>query len=109
MSFFFAGNSDGSLGALTPYILRTYYVGMKYVAFIYGATFLGWLLTAATNGHMTHFLRFGAVRALGVDTQVVAHALRCWTPPFPLVVVILFLQAADMVYNESHVKPSSHH
>jgi hypothetical protein len=32
LSFFFAGNNDGSLGALTPYILRTYKVGTGYVA-----------------------------------------------------------------------------
>jgi hypothetical protein len=32
LSFFFAGNNDGSLGALTPYILRTYDVGTEYVA-----------------------------------------------------------------------------
>jgi len=32
VSFFFAGNNDGSLGALTPYILRTYNVGTEYVA-----------------------------------------------------------------------------
>ena len=32
VSFFFAGNNDGSLGALTPYLLRTYNVGTEYVA-----------------------------------------------------------------------------
>jgi hypothetical protein len=32
VSFFFAGNNDGSLGALIPYILRTYDVGTEYVA-----------------------------------------------------------------------------
>jgi len=32
LSFFFAGSNDGSLGALTPYILRTYNVGTEYVA-----------------------------------------------------------------------------
>jgi hypothetical protein len=32
ISFFFAGNNDGSLGALTPYILRTYSIGTEYVA-----------------------------------------------------------------------------
>ena len=32
ISFFFAGNNDGSLGALTPYILRTYNIGTGYVA-----------------------------------------------------------------------------
>jgi hypothetical protein len=34
-SFFFAGTNDGSLGALTPYILRTYDVGTQYVALMY--------------------------------------------------------------------------
>lgn len=32
ISFFFAGSNDGSLGPLTPYILRTYHVGTEYVA-----------------------------------------------------------------------------
>lgn len=32
ISFFFAGNNDGSLGTLIPYILRTYNVGTEYVA-----------------------------------------------------------------------------
>lgn len=32
ISFFFAGNNDGSLGALIPYILRTYNVGTDKVA-----------------------------------------------------------------------------
>jgi fucose permease len=31
-----------------------------------------------------------------------AHALRCWTPPFGLYVVTFFLQAVGMAYNESH-------
>jgi hypothetical protein len=31
-SFFFAGTNDASLGALTPYVLRTYGVGTEYVA-----------------------------------------------------------------------------
>lgn len=34
-SFFFAGANDGSLGALTPYILRTYHVGTEYIALMY--------------------------------------------------------------------------
>ena len=33
--FFFAGTNDGSLGALTPYILRTYHMGTQYVALMY--------------------------------------------------------------------------
>ncbi|KAF2628337.1 MFS general substrate transporter [Macroventuria anomochaeta] len=102
VSFFFAGNNDGSLGALTPYILRTYNVSTEYIAFIYGATFLGWLFAAATNGHMARYLGLGTILTLGAGIQVAAHALRCWTPPFPLFVVTFFLQAAGMAYNESH-------
>jgi hypothetical protein len=34
-SFFFAGNNDGSLGALTPYILRTYDLGTEYIALMW--------------------------------------------------------------------------
>ncbi|KAJ4370136.1 hypothetical protein N0V86_008872 [Didymella sp. IMI 355093] len=102
MSFFFAGNNDGSLGALTPYILQTYSIGTEYIAFIYGATFLGWLFAAATNGHMARYLGLGTILTLGAGIQIVAHVLRCWTPPFPLFVVTFFLQAAGMAYNESH-------
>ncbi|CAA9956407.1 FucP Fucose permease [Pyrenophora teres f. maculata] len=102
ISFFFAGNNDGSLGALTPYILRTYNVGTEYVALIYGATFLGWLFAAATNSHLIRYLNLGAILTLGALIQVLAHTLRCWTPPFALYVVTFFLQAAGMAYNESH-------
>ncbi|RAR12405.1 MFS general substrate transporter [Stemphylium lycopersici] len=102
ISFFFAGNNDGSLGALTPYILRTYNVGTEYVALIYGATFLGWLFAAATNSHLIRYLNLGAILTLGAVIQVIAHALRFWTPPFGLYVVTFFLQAAGMAYNESH-------
>ncbi|KAH7412055.1 major facilitator superfamily domain-containing protein [Phaeosphaeria sp. MPI-PUGE-AT-0046c] len=102
ISFFFAGNNDGSLGALTPYILRTYSVGTEYVALIYGATFLGWLFAATTNSHLVRYLGLGAILTLGAIIQVLAHALRCWTPPFGLYVVTFFLQAVGMAYNETH-------
>lgn len=101
MGFFFAGNNDGSLGALTPYILRTYDVGTEYIALIYGATFLGWLFAAATNSHMARYLGLGSILTLGAAIQIVAHALRSWTPPFPLFVITFFIQAAGMAYNES--------
>ncbi|KAH7082750.1 major facilitator superfamily domain-containing protein [Paraphoma chrysanthemicola] len=101
-SFFLAGSNDGSLGALTPYILRTYHVGTEYVALIYGATFVGWLFAAATNSHLVRYLGLGAILTLGAFIQVIAHVLRCWTPPFALYVVTFFLQAMGMAYNESH-------
>ncbi|KAH9878163.1 hypothetical protein J1614_003380 [Plenodomus biglobosus] len=102
VSFFFAGNNDGSLGALTPYILRTYDIGTEYVALIYGATFFGWVFAAATNSHLIRYLGLGGILTLGATIQVVAHVLRFWTPPFALYVVTFFLQAAGMAYNEPH-------
>jgi fucose permease len=68
----------------------------------YGATFLGWLFAAATNSHLIRYLNLGAILTLGALIQVVAHTLRCWTPPFGLYVATFFLQAAGMAYNESH-------
>jgi len=68
----------------------------------YGATFLGWLFAAATNSHLIRYLNLGAILTLGAVIQVLAHTLRCWTPPFGLYVVTFFLQAAGMAYNESH-------
>lgn len=43
LSFFFAGSNNGSLGALTPYILRTYHVGTEYVALMYVHSVLTWI------------------------------------------------------------------
>jgi hypothetical protein len=34
-SFFFAGTNDGSLGPLTPYMLRTYDIGTGSVSILY--------------------------------------------------------------------------
>jgi len=33
--YFFAGTNDGSLGALTPYIIRTYAIGTQHIALMY--------------------------------------------------------------------------
>ncbi|KAF2871395.1 major facilitator superfamily domain-containing protein [Massariosphaeria phaeospora] len=101
-SFFFAGMNDGSLGALVPYILRTYHVRTEHVALIYASTFFGWLLAAATNSHLASHLGLGAILIVGAVLQLVAHILRFWTPPFGLYVATFFLQAAGMAYQDTH-------
>ncbi|KAF2711060.1 MFS general substrate transporter [Pleomassaria siparia CBS 279.74] len=101
-TFFFAGSNDGSLGALTPYILRTYNVGTEWVALIYAATFLGWVLVAATNSHTTRYFEMRTILTFGAVLQLGAHLLRFWTPPFGLYVVTFFLQAVGMACNETH-------
>ncbi|KAK7181949.1 hypothetical protein DPSP01_006179 [Paraphaeosphaeria sporulosa] len=101
-SYIFAGLNDGSLGALTPYILRTYRVGTAHVALIYAASFVGWLLAAATNSHLVHHFQLGAILTIGAVLQLAAHLFRFWTPPFGLYVVTFFIQSAGMGYQDSH-------
>jgi fucose permease len=68
----------------------------------YGATFFGWFFAAVTNSHLIRYLGLGAILTLGAFIQVIAHVLRCWTPPFGLYVVTFFIQAVGMAYNEPH-------
>ncbi|KAF2731977.1 MFS general substrate transporter [Polyplosphaeria fusca] len=104
-SFFFAGANDGSLGALTPYILRTYHIGSEYVALMYhgyASTFVGWVLAAFTNSHMARYFGLGLILTIGAVLQLAAHLLRFWAPPFGLYVVTFFIQACGMAYQDSH-------
>jgi fucose permease len=77
-SFFTAGTNDGSLGALLPYILRSYGITTALVSSLYAGTLAGWLLAALTATHLAQRLRLGSLLCLGAALQAVAHALRCW-------------------------------
>ncbi|KAK2740520.1 hypothetical protein FQN55_008863 [Onygenales sp. PD_40] len=101
-SFFVAGVNDGSLGALIPYVLRTYNLQTNLVVVVYLTTFLGWLLAALTNSTIIQYLGTGSIIALGAAFQVLAHALRAWLPPFPLYAVTFFLASLGQAYNDTH-------
>lgn len=101
-AYFFAGANDGSLGALTPYILRTYKIGTAYIALIYASTFIGWIASAAMNTHVSQYLDLGAILTVGSLIQLAAHLLRFWNPPFGLYVVTFFIQALGMGFQDSH-------
>ncbi|PVH93821.1 MFS general substrate transporter [Periconia macrospinosa] len=101
-AYFFAGANDGSLGALTPYILHTYGIGTEYIALIYASTFIGWIAAAVTNSHVSQYLDLGAILTVGSLIQLSAHLLRFWNPPFGLYVVTFFIQALGMGYQDSH-------
>lgn len=68
----------------------------------YAASFLGWVLAAATNSHLVHYFELGTILLIGAVLQLLAHLLRFWTPPFAVYVVTFFLQAAGMGYQDSH-------
>ncbi|KAF7190348.1 Bypass of stop codon protein 6 [Pseudocercospora fuligena] len=80
--FFNAGVSDGSLGALIPYILRHYDISTSWMALPYGISFLGWLTAAVVIGYTRLSFGTGGVLICGALLQLVAQLFRFWTPPF---------------------------
>ncbi|KAI3323063.1 MFS general substrate transporter [Xylariaceae sp. AK1471] len=100
-SFFCAGVNDGTLGPLIPYILNSFQIGTGEIAIIYATTFAGWLLAAVTNPILTAQLTLGQLLFIGAVFQLVAHALRPWSPLAVFVVSFLF-QTLGMAYQDSH-------
>ncbi|KAB2580505.1 hypothetical protein DBV05_g931 [Lasiodiplodia theobromae] len=101
-SFFVAGVNDGSLGALIPYLIRSYDINTAMISIVYGVTFFGWFIAAVTNSHLCQYLDLGAMLVLGAFLQVLAHALRCWTPPFALFAVTFGIVSLGQAYQDTH-------
>ncbi|KAJ8132971.1 hypothetical protein O1611_g650 [Lasiodiplodia mahajangana] len=100
-SFFCAGVSDGTLGPLIPYILSSFHIGTGEIAIIYGTTFAGWVLAAATNPILTAQLTLGQLLLIGAVLQLIAQALRPWSPLAVFCVSFLF-QSLGMAYQDAH-------
>ncbi|GME27501.1 mfs drug transporter [Neofusicoccum parvum] len=101
-SFFVAGVNDGSLGALVPYLIRAYHINTAMVSVIYAVTFSGWFFAAASNSHLCQCLDLGAMLALGAVLQILAHALRCWMPPFALFALTFGIASLGQAYQDTH-------
>lgn len=102
-SFFVAGVNDGSIGALIPYVIRSYGITTAVVSALYAASLAGWLISAASNTHLSQRLGLGTMLALGAGLQVLAQALRAWpVPPFGLYVVTFCLTSVGQGYQDSH-------
>jgi len=129
-SFFVAGTIDGSLGALVPYMLMSYDVGTSFISIMYAsilsagrilsscfnmsislayilkysyaASFVGWLLAAATNSHMLQYLDTGAILAIGATLQLTSNLLRFWGPPFGLFATTFFISSLGVAFQDSH-------
>ncbi|KAI1367439.1 major facilitator superfamily domain-containing protein [Xylaria arbuscula] len=100
-SFFCAGVSDGTLGPLIPYILSSFHIGTGEIAIIYATTFAGWLLAAVTNPILTAHLTLGQLLFVGAILQLIAQALRPWSPLAVFCVSFLF-QSLGMAYQDAH-------
>lgn len=116
-SFFVAGTNDGSMGALLPYMLQHYNIGTSFIALMYVnsrrlrtmlmlsrycATFLGWVVAAATNSHAPKFFNLGALLAIGASLQLLSQILRPWSPPFPLFVITFLFSGLGQAYQDAH-------
>ena len=82
LGFFNAGLSDGSLGALIPYILANYNHNTSWMAIPYGVGLVGWLIAAVFGGYLRVTLGTGGYMIAGAALQLLAHLLRFWVPPF---------------------------
>ncbi|KAL1957552.1 hypothetical protein VTO42DRAFT_5779 [Malbranchea cinnamomea] len=101
-TFFVAGVNDGSLGALVPYLIRSYEVETNLISVLFATTFTGWFCAAISNSHLCQYLDLGAMLLFGALLQTIAHALRCWLPPFALFIVTFWLVSLGQAFQDSH-------
>lgn len=80
-AFFTAGVNDGSLGALVPYILRTYDIATGSIAILFASAFTGWAVAALIAGLTRAKFGSGGVLMLGALMQLLSHVLRVWVSP----------------------------
>ena len=99
--FFNAGVNDGSLGALIPYLLRSYNISTAWMAIPYGVGFFGWLTAAIFGGYLRVTLGSGGYLILGAALQLLAQILRFWVPPFGLFSVTFFFVALGQAFQDS--------
>ncbi|KAH8912758.1 MFS general substrate transporter [Coniochaeta sp. PMI_546] len=102
-SFFVAGVNDGSIGALIPYVIRSYGITTAVISSLYAASLAGWIFAAVSNTHLSQRFDLGAMLALGAVLQTLAQALRSWpTPPFGLYIVTFCLTSVGQAFQDSH-------
>ncbi|EEQ29890.1 hypothetical protein McanMca71_007646 [Microsporum canis] len=99
--FLVAGVNDGSLGALVPYLLRSYGLTPSSIGLIWGLSFIGWLLAALTGSWMRSATGLGGALVAGAAAQLAAHLLRFWTPPFALFAVAFVFAALGQGYQDA--------
>lgn len=99
--FFNAGVNDGSIGALIPYILRSYHISTGWMAIPYGVAFFGWLLAAIFGGYLRVTFGTGGYIVVGAGLQLIAQLLRFWVPPFGLFAASFFFVALGQAFQDA--------
>ncbi|KAG8631509.1 hypothetical protein KVT40_000649 [Elsinoe batatas] len=100
LSFFVTGLNDGSLGALIPYIIRSYNISTGLAAIMYLTTFIGWIIAFFTNSLLTQYVSYASMLVLGATLQLFAHALRSRLPPLPFFAINFTLFGLGKAYQD---------
>ncbi|KAL7414435.1 major facilitator superfamily domain-containing protein [Mrakia frigida] len=83
-TMFLAGWNDSSIGPLLLPMREYYNISLTIVSLTFVFNFIGFLIAAVANVWLTDKFGFGKTITLGATCQMVAYALQCWAPPFPL-------------------------
>lgn len=94
-------SADAAFGTLIPFLLPAYDVGLLQIAIVYLINFVGWLIAAFTNVHVTSRIGQGGVLVFGGLCQVLAFSLMLWKPPFPLFAASFFLTGLGAAYQDA--------
>lgn len=100
-AFFLAGINDGSVGALIPYMLRSYNIGTGSVTATYGAAFPGWLVVAVVGGYVSGRIGSGGALILGAASQLLGQMCRIWASSFGVFAMTFFFTALGQAFQDS--------
>jgi MFS family permease len=109
-AFFLAGVNDGSVGALIPYMLRSYNISTSSVTATYAASFPGWLVVAVIGGYVSGRLGMGGALVLGAASQLLGQVVRIWAPSFGVFAMTFFFTALGQAFRtrrRTHLSPLS--
>ncbi|KAF9558507.1 MFS general substrate transporter [Agrocybe pediades] len=86
-TLFLAGWNDGTIGPLLSRIQDVYHVNFTVVSTIFIFACVGFIGGALLNIYATGKFGFGKVIVFGSVCQIVAYAIQCAAPPFPVFVM----------------------
>lgn len=100
-AFFLAGVNDGSVGALIPYMLRSYNISTGSVTATYAASFPGWIVVAFIGGYSRGRIGMGGVLVLGAASQLLGQVIRIRAENFGVFAMTFFFTALGQAFQDS--------
>jgi fucose permease len=100
-AFFLAGVNDGSVGALIPYMLRSYGISTGSVTLTYAASFPGWIVVAVIGGYVSGRIGLGGTLVLGAASQLLGQVIRIRAESFGVFAMTFFFTALGQAFQDS--------